>query len=100
MALFKKKTTKEEAPAAAPESPPERKPQQASLSSGRMAAVFLRMYRWIFSVSLSRDVYQIESGKDECGGEALPIRGYYHALLETLSRFVIEEDRAQFAECF
>ncbi len=100
MALFKKKTTKEPPLETVQEAPPERKVQQTSLQSGRMAAVFLRMYRWIFSVSLSRDVYQIESGKDECGGEALPIRGYYHALLETLSRFVIEEQRAQFAECF
>ena len=103
MALFKKKATnKEPEPGAVQESAaqPERKVQQATLSSGRMAAVFLRLYRWIFSVSLSRDVYQIESGEDVCGGQPLPVRGYYHDLLSALSACVLEEQRASFEARF
>ena len=103
MALFKKKATnKEPEPEAVQESAaqPERKVQQATLSSGRMAAVFLRLYRWIFSVSLSLDVYQIESGEDVCGGQPLPVRGYYHDLLSALSACVLEEQRASFEARF
>ena len=106
MALFKKKPNP--AKAAEPETPQAqaqetaapRTAQQATLSSGRMAAVFLRLYRWIFSVSLSKDAYQIESGTDECGGEPLPIRGYYHELLSRLAGFVLEEQREQFLQRF
>lgn len=101
MALFKKKPTTDKAqPEVAQEPVPERSVQQATLSSGRMAAVFLRMYRWIFSVSLSRDVYQIESGADTCGEGALPIRGYYHDLLNTLSRYITKEQREDFLKRF
>ena len=97
MALFKKKTSKQPEPEAAPqEAGPERSIQQAALNSGRMAAVFLRLYRWIFSVNLTRNVYQIESGTNDCAGEDLPIRGYYHDLLATLSRFIMDDQRDEF----
>lgn len=104
MALFKKKTNTaepEEQPAqAAEEVQAERQVQQATLSSGRMAAVFLRLYRWIFSVSLSKDVYQIESGPDECGGAQLPVRGYYHDLMPRLAEYVHPEQREDFLRLF
>ena len=101
MALFKKKTTKEPEPSTPPEAAPakpELNIQRAALNSGRMAAVFLRLYRWIFSVNLTRDVYQIESGETVCGGVELPLRGYYHDLLETLSQYVIEDQREEFRD--
>ena len=102
MALFKKKNNTEPPAEPVQESAgqPERKVQQATLSSGRMAAVFLRLYRWIFSVSISRDVYQIESGEDVCSGAPLPIRGYYHDLLNTLSECVMEDQRETFVKRF
>ena len=103
MALFTRKK-KNEASAqkqpAAEEQQPERRIQQATLSSGRMASVFLRLYRWIFSVSITSDSYQIESGQDVCGEDALPIRGYYHELLERLAAFVIPEQKDAFLDRF
>ena len=106
MALFKKKKntsepTEQAAQAAEEEAQPaQRQVQQATLSSGRMAAVFLRLYRWIFSVSLSKDVYQIESGRDECGGTQLPIRGYYHDLIPRLAEHVLADQRESFLNLF
>lgn len=95
MPLFKKRN-KPAVPA--PDTP--ELPQQITLASGRLAPVFLRMYRWIFSVNLAADVYQIESGEPSFGGQPLLVRGRYSQLLQTLSSKVLEEYRADFTEAF
>jgi len=64
--------------------------QTRSISSGRLTQMYQRMYQWVFSVNVSRDVYQIESGKDQLAGENLPVRGYYHELLEQLAAHMNE----------
>ena len=64
MPLFKrnKPSAQPAKPAVAEENTVEA-PQQVTLASGRLAPVFLRMYRWVVSVNLAADVYQIESGE-------------------------------------
>lgn len=82
---------------------PEEKPraiQRASLTSGRMASLYQRLYQWIFSVNITADVYQIESGEDTFTSEALPIRGYYHELLGKLEQEMISEQREAFSSLF
>lgn len=75
-------------------------PQQATLASGRLAPAFLRMYRWIVSVNLAVDVYQIESGEQAFGGQSLPVRGRYSRLIELINGKVIGEQKSDFAEAF
>lgn len=75
-------------------------PRQITLASGRLAPVFLRMYRWIVSVNLTIDVYQIESGEQTFGGQPLPIRGRYSQLIERINGKVIGEQQSDFAEAF
>ncbi len=102
MALFKKKQKIEETPeapaaeAAAPVPAPVPKAQVAQLTSGRMSALFLKLYTWIFSVNITVDAYQIESGTAQAGDTPLPIRGYYHDLITTLSARVVDDQREEF----
>lgn len=101
MPLFKRKkaspqpaeTTEVSAntPAAAP---------QVTLASGRLAPVFLQMYRWIISANLAADVYQIESGEQSFGGQTLPLRGRFSEFAAQLREKVIEEQREDFAAAF
>jgi hypothetical protein len=102
MALFKRTASnrgaerkQEAAPAA-----PEKKAEQMSLSSGRIAGVFLKFYQWIISVNLSMDAYQIESGTGAIGAETIPLRGFYHNLLAKLAERVLEEQREEFEKLF
>ena len=63
MSIFRKKKAGEtaaEIPAV--QETPRRTVQRASLTSGRMAALFQRLYCWVFSVNVTAGVYQIESG--------------------------------------
>lgn len=102
MALFRKRLKTETPKAAVPEPPKEdaRVPQQTALTSGRMAAFFRRLYLWVFSVNVTRDVYQIESGTDSFAEEPLPIRGYYHTLLERLAAELLPEQQEAFRKAF
>lgn len=103
MAFFKKKkqAAQPDKPEAAEANTVETPaPQQVTLASGRLAPVFLRMYRWIISVNLAADVYQIESGEQAFGGQPLPLRGRYSQLLELIGGKVLEEYRADFLEAF
>ena len=105
MALFKRNKEKENKE---PEKPAEQEQQQeapravprAILDPRRMGAVYLRMYRWVFSASLNYDSYQIESGRGEYFGGELPMRGYFSKLLETLQQSLLEEQQAHFAQTF
>lgn len=102
MALFKKKKkaeATEPAPAPAQEAP-RRAVQCASLSSGRMAGLFRRLYHWIFSVNVTAGVYQIESGEDTLAQDALPLRGYYQDLLQRLTSRISEEQQERFSALF
>ncbi|MGN0967650.1 MAG: HD domain-containing phosphohydrolase [Oscillospiraceae bacterium] len=99
MRLFKKKhravpTAEEEAAVAV------QAPQKSTLDSGRLAPVFLRMYRWIISVNLAADVYQIESGELTLDGQPLPARGHYSQLIRLISSKVAEEQKSVFDEVF
>lgn len=103
MALFgrkKKAVPNDEARGETPAQAPQRAVQSASLTSGRMAALFRQLYRWIFSVNLTAGVYQIESGEDAFAGGALPIRGYYAELLQRFGGEVLEDQRERFASLF
>ena len=97
MSIFRKKKAGEaaaEIPAV--QETPRRTVQRASLTSGRMAALFQRLYRWVFSVNVTAGVYQIESGEDTFAREPLPIRGYYSALLAHLADELPEGERETF----
>ena len=101
MSIFRKKKAGEtaaEIPAV--QETPRRTVQRASLTSGRMAALFQRLYRWVFSVNVTAGVYQIESGEDTFAREPLPIRGYYSALLAHLADELPEGERETFARMF
>lgn len=101
MSIFRKKKAGEagaEIPAV--QETPRRTVQRASLTSGRMAALFQRLYRWVFSVNVTAGVYQIESGEDTFAREPLPIRGYYSALLAHLAHELPEGERETFARMF
>ena len=102
MALFKKTKQSRTPETEAPEvrTGAESAPQQATLTSGRMAGLFLRLYQWIFSVNLSMDAYQIESGAVTFGGETLAMRGRYSELLDRLAGRVLEEQQEAFLEQF
>lgn len=78
--------------------PVERPSQQALLSSGRMASVFLKLYRWIFSVNISMDAYQLESGTNDSG--LFPFRGRYRELIPTLCSGLLPEQRDYFEKTF
>jgi len=57
MSIFRKKKAGEaaaEIPAV--QETPRRTVQRASLTSGRMAALFQRLYRWVFSVNVTAGV--------------------------------------------
>ena len=105
MALFgKKKKSEKPAPETAEqqtseEKTPEVKPREvkrAALTSGRMAKLYQQMFQWIFSVNVTADAYQIESGEDSFGMDALPIRGYYHDLLEKLRERILPAQQEDF----
>ena len=108
MALFKR--SKKEEPKPEPEQ--EQKPEQGqeeeqeqpvlrvALDTRRMGAVYLRVYRWVFSVSLDFDSFQIESGFGTFGSAQLPQRGYYSRLLQLLSLNVVDEQRDDFLRTF
>lgn len=101
MSIFRKKKAGEaaaEIPAV--QETPRRTVQRASLTSGRMAALFQRLYRWVFSVNVTAGVYQIESGEDTFAREPLPIRGYYSALLAHLADELPEGERETFTRMF
>ena len=101
MSIFRKKKAGEaaaEIPAV--QETPRRTVQRASLTSGRMAALFQRLYRWVFSVNVTAGVYQIESGEDTFAREPLPIRGYYNALLAHLADELPEGERETFTRMF
>jgi HD-GYP domain-containing protein (c-di-GMP phosphodiesterase class II) len=105
MALFKKQKNekvreKEPEVQQSAEQPKKREVKRTALTSGRMAGLYQKLYRWIFSVNISMDVYQIESGEDSLAGRQLPIRGYYRDLYAALSENVIEDQRAAFRELF
>lgn len=92
MALFKRSGKKPPQP--------EQTAVQVSLNPGRMAAVYLQLYRWVFSVSLDYDSYQIESGSGEFAGRNIPIRGYYSRLIGLLGQHVLEIQRETFDKTF
>ncbi len=106
MGLFDKLKKEKTAPEGQPAEPAAetrrlpRRPQGAALSSGRMSALYRRLYRWIFSVNLTLDVYQIESGEDTFAGEPLPMRGHYSRLLESLAGQLLAEQREDFSAAF
>ena len=105
MALFKnrknvKEQEKETEVQQSAEQSQKREAKRTALTSGRMAALYQKLYQWKFSVTISMDVYQIESGEDSLAGRQLPIRGYYHDLYAALSAGVIEEQRDAFDEMF
>ena len=101
MPLFKRnKPSAQPAKPAAAEANTVEAPQQVTLASGRLAPAFLRMYRWIVSVNLAVDVYQIESGEQAFGGQPLPVRGRYSQLIELISGKVIGEQKSDFSEAF
>ena len=105
MALFKKqKNVKErekepEAPQSS-EQPQKREVRRTALTSGRMAGLYQKLYQWIFSVNISVDAYQIESGEDSLCGKQIPIRGYYHDLHAALAASVTEDRRSVFSDTF
>jgi|GEM_PF-1458223 len=109
MALFKRKAAKDEKDekeinAAENEgqetAKPAPAPARASVSSGRVAGVFLRMYKWVFSVSLNYDAYQVESGVAAFAGGEFPLRGYYSQLLPRLAAQITEDQRESFEKAF
>ena len=101
MPLFKrKKTLAQPAKPADTAAAAAEAPKQVTLASGRLAPAFLRMYRWIVSVNLAVDVYQIESGEPSFGGAPLPLRGRYSHFVERIGGRVIGEQKSDFAEAF
>ncbi len=66
----------------------------------RVAAAYLQLYRWVFSISLDFGSYQIESGIGAIADKTIPIRGYYKDLLEFLSQFMLEDQRETFLRDF
>ncbi len=75
-------------------------PPKAILDSARVSGVFFKIYRWVFSVSLNFNSYQIESGDSAFGDGALPIRGYYAKLIETLREKVLDIQKEEFTHTF
>ncbi|MBR3641651.1 MAG: hypothetical protein IKN53_06450, partial [Oscillibacter sp.] len=82
---------------AAPAQPPA---AQATYRTGRLAGVYLRMYRWVFSVSLNFDSYQLESGVGRFAAGDFPLRGYYNQLFSLFHGQITEEQRELFNDTF
>ena len=107
MGLFRKKKTDIEPDAIAQETAQvtatkqaARQVQKATLTSGRMASLYQRLYQWIFSVNITANVYQIESGEDTFAQAPLPVRGYYTDLLDRMQKEILPDQRQEFAELF
>ena len=82
------------------EQPKPRVAQKAALTSGRMASLYQSLYQWIFSVNITANVYQIESGEDTFSDGPLPIRGYYDDLLAKLTQEIVPEQQESFSALF
>lgn len=104
MGLFKKKKTDKEPDAVVQETAQNpqtaRQAQKVSLTSGRMATLYQRLYQWIFSVNITANVYQIESGEDTFARAPLPIRGYYTDLLARMEEEILPDMRENFTALF
>ena len=109
MALFRRREKKQEQPAEEPQKQTSEQEQEqekeqpvlhVSMDARRMGAVYLRVYRWVFSVSLDFDSFQIESGEGTFGATQLPQRGYYSGLMQILSLNVVDEQRENFLRMF
>lgn len=107
MALFRRSKKEEPQPEQGKENKPEQEQEEkeqpvlrVALDTKRMGAVYLRVYRWVFSVSLDFDSFQIESGFGTFGSAQLPQRGYYSRLLQLLSLNVVDEQRDDFLRIF
>ncbi len=111
MALFRRSEKKKEKPAEEPQNQAAEQEQgqeqeqeqpvlHVSMDARRMGAVYLRVYRWVFSVSLDFDSFQIESGEGTFGATQLPQRGYYSGLMQILSLNILDEQRENFLRMF
>ena len=99
MGLFKRNKTIDP-PSAPTESIRHEKPPVATLKTGRMANVYLKMYLWIFSVSLNYNSYQLESGNAVFANRSFPVRGYYNDLFNSLLETISSEQVDEFKEAF
>ena len=70
------------------------------LDQNRMGGVYLKLYRWVFSVSLNFDSYQIESGDGDYSGGVLSIRGHYGSLVELLKAKILPDHQTLFSDVF
>lgn len=58
------------------------------------------MYRWILSVNLNYNVYQVESGEASFAGEPIAMRGQYDRLLAQISQAILPEYRDRLLATF
>ncbi|MBQ7624282.1 MAG: HD domain-containing protein [Clostridia bacterium] len=70
------------------------------LDQNRMGGVYLKLYRWVFSVSLNFDSYQIESGDGDYSGGVLSVRGRYGSLVELLKEKILPDQQSLFSDVF
>lgn len=68
--------------------------------SPRLAGVFASMYTLVLSADVTTNVYSFESGKVALQDPAVPVRGCFENLIQTLADQVLEEKKEQFITDF
>ena len=99
--ILKKKKTPEKAEteSTATEKTESRKVEPAVFSA-RIAGVFSIMYRMIFSVDISNNIYQLELGEPEMQGTKFPVRGYFDTVFSSLLECCYPDERERLQNSF